>query len=238
MTETVAEQVTVASVEARAHQQLAEGMRLVGLTDDQQLAWLYSFAKLLPKEFVVNRPSVVAQLTAFLELRNDHGNPFGVTFNRSPTRGFVGHHLEEIHRLAQEAFQQLADHGHWLPNTQLSSVSIGLVQVHPHGVHPLASGSRTAEFVVAVAGLFSSIGRRLRICDAPNCGRFFAATRPHQLRCSDRCTNKVTAARYRAKHAEDISAKRHDAYVRKVRHGNPKRRPGVGGRKKKAPGTA
>lgn len=39
---------------------------------------------------------------------------------------------------------------------------------------------------------------RPRRCDAPSCGRFFVASRPRQIWCSDTCGNRARVARSRA----------------------------------------
>lgn len=98
---------------------------------------------------------------------------------------------------------------------------------------PFMSGTLREMVMAAIADLLITVGPRLRACEAPGCERYFAARRPHQRRCSTRCTNRVTAARYRAAHPEKISDDRHEAYQKHVRAGLPKRRTGVGGRKRK-----
>ena len=63
---------------------------------------------------------------------------------------------------------------------------------------------RTAEIIAAIArSAIAIVGgperTRLRVCEAPSCGRFFVAGRPDQVWCSSACGNRARVARHYAR---------------------------------------
>lgn len=83
------------------------------------------------------------------------------------------------------------------------------------GVYRLVSAGLKQRFLTAVSELLLRVGSGLRICDNPRCFRFFAMRRPVQKYCSKRCTNQVMVSRYRERHPEKLSERRHRQYKRK-----------------------
>jgi predicted RNA-binding Zn ribbon-like protein len=78
------------------------------------------------------------------------------------------------------------------------------VSTGPAVVEVAASASPTARVLSAIArsaiGLLGTDAReRLRVCQAPGCGRFFLCRRPDQVWCSEACGNRARVARHAAR---------------------------------------
>ena len=170
---------------------------------------------------------------------DDHTAPYG--FGDEPWLPYV----EEIQGELRRVLGELREHGRC--HLGQHRPEFILTWLHDDGwdrgneVFMTVGGTPVAQFMFAVGQLLSSFEGQMRACDAPGCGRFFLAARPHQKRCTATCTNKANAAAYRVRHtAEEIADARSKSYAKKraraagVKSVKVKRRPGVGGRKPRA----
>ncbi len=83
---------------------------------------------------------------------------------------------------------------------------------------PVTLESEEARLFGSIFQILMGLGPRLRVCNAPGCGRFFAANRRgQQLYCRSACAQRVRSARFYAAHHDDVRAHSRARYEGRVR---------------------
>jgi hypothetical protein len=122
--------------------------------------------------------------------------------------------VREIHARVRDGFQALLE---GRPFVHQRKVQVGVHRWPKSGaITYLGQQDDENRFFAAVFQVLAELGPRFRVCDAPRCGRFFAQVRRQQY-CSPACAQRVRSARFHAKHAEQISDRKHRAYAKRRR---------------------
>jgi hypothetical protein len=190
---------------------LTAAFHAVGETPERQLEWLMALSR---GEGLDDLRSRADEISYFLFKRRDQpgnlqseGLPFG-----SVSAAMVPAIVQKL----TEALKELRTRGAYII-PQLEEHQLVWYLPGRQGPWIMRSGPIPDIFLAEVADLLAEVGEALRLCDAPDCGRLFVARRPHQVRCSARCTNRVNTARYRERRPHNVQTRRRTRYERQIR---------------------
>lgn len=209
-----------------------DGLRAVGTSPTERLAWLNRFLKRDDLAQTDRCHEAAREIHAFL---THHYRSWGATVNTVVDEGLespvLPTQVPAIQSGLRETIGRLEPGGSavWLP----SAIGDGLVWPEKRGITLITRTSGLPQLLAATLELLGRFDGKLGKCESPSCRNFFVKGRSHGRHCSRTCASRERVRRKRERDGgAKLSDARHQRYVRDLQKKIPSTRVVVGRRRR------